>query len=403
MGLSNNIQNITGTVTVQIEGFFTERFINLCRINNIKIWDIRTIVKGVVRFKMAIGDFKKLRTIARKTKCSVKIKKKEGLYFTLFKYRKRKMIVVLVAMAIFFTIAFSTFIWNINIEGNSTIPKDEVIKQLRNSGLFVGKCKIGLDKKEIINNLRVNMQEISWVGIEIDGTLATVKIVEKTKLDEKDIQNTKIGDIVAKKDGVITRIVPEDGTAMLNENSYVQKGNVVIQGTMFSKILEPFDVPAKGIVKADCSYTFEKDYLYNKTEKRYTNKTKYTVGITINNKENMLNYLNKDKKYDISKRAKKFKLFGQEISFDWYKCVEYEDIKISKTKEELLSESQKDIDEYLNKEILPNTENGVLVNKEVEQIDIDGGFKIKVIYTVNEEIGEFVERNESIVNEQVTN
>ena len=220
---------------------------------------------------------------------------------------------------------------------------------------------------------------------------------------EKDIQNTKIGDIVAKKDGVITRIVPEDGTAMLNEKSYVQKGNVVIQGTMFSKIIEPFDVPAKGIVKADCSYNFEKDYLYNKTEKKYTNKTKYTIGITINNKENMLNYLNKDKKYDISKRAKKIKIFGQEISFDLYKCVEYEDIKISKTKEELISQSQKDVDEYLDKEILPNTENGILVNKEVEQIDIEGGFKTKVTYIVNEEIGEFVERNESIVNEQVTN
>ncbi len=403
MGISDNIQNIKGTVTVQIEGFFTERFINLCRINNIKIWDIRTLVKGVVRFKMSAGDFKKLRMVARKTKCSVKIKKKEGLYFTMFKYRKRKIIFFLVAMAIFLTIAFSTFIWNIDIKGNDNISKAEVISMLKKSGLFVGKCKIGLDKKEIINNLRVNMQDISWAGIEIDGTLATVKIVEKTKLDEKDIQNTKIGDIVAKKDGVITRLVAEDGTAILNEKSYVQKGNIIIQGTMFSKFIEPFDVPAKGIVKADCSYTFEKEYLYNKTEKKYTNKTRYCIGFTINLKENMLNCLNKDKKYDISKRAKEIKLFGNKISFDLYKCVEYEDVKISKTKQELLEESTKDIDEYLNKEILPNTINGVLVEKEVETLDIEGGFKTKVTYIVNEEIGEFVERNVSIVNEQVTN
>ena len=49
-----------------------------------------------------------------------------------------------------------------------------------------------MDKKEIINSLRLNMQDISWAGIEIDGTLATVKVVEKTKLDDKDIQNDKI-------------------------------------------------------------------------------------------------------------------------------------------------------------------------------------------------------------------
>ena len=54
MGLTENIQNLTGVVTIQIEGFFTERFINLCKINNIKIWDIRNIVKGVIRFKINI-------------------------------------------------------------------------------------------------------------------------------------------------------------------------------------------------------------------------------------------------------------------------------------------------------------------------------------------------------------
>ena len=90
MKITNNMRNLAGIITVQIEGFFTERFINLCRINNIKIWEIRNIVKGVIRFKMNISDFKKLRSITKKTKCKVSIKEKKGIYFTLFKYRKRK-------------------------------------------------------------------------------------------------------------------------------------------------------------------------------------------------------------------------------------------------------------------------------------------------------------------------
>ena len=74
MKITNNMRNLAGIITVQIEGFFTERFINLCRINNIKIWEIRNIVKGVIRFKMNISDFKKLRSITKKTKCKVSIK-----------------------------------------------------------------------------------------------------------------------------------------------------------------------------------------------------------------------------------------------------------------------------------------------------------------------------------------
>ena len=400
MGLSNNIQNISGVVTVQIEGFFTERFINLCKINNVKIWDIRNIVKGVVRFKISIKDFKKLRSISKKTKCSVKIKKKEGLYFTLFKYRKRKMVIFLLMLAVIFTIAFSTFIWDIQITGNENISESEVIENLKKSGLYIGKCKIGFDKKEIINNMRVNMQEISWVGIEIDGTLATVKLVEKTNLDQKDVQNDKIGDIIAKKDGVVTRIVPENGTAMINEKSYVQKDTVLIQGKMYSKFLEPFDVTASGIVKADCEYICENTYYFDNFEKNYTGKKMYTLGISVNSKENMLNYLNKSKKYDISKKSKSFKIFGQNISFDLYSCLEYEQIEVKKTKEDIINESNSYIEQYYNTNIVTDATNPVLVDKKVEYVEKEDSIIVKVTYVVNEEIGQFIERNVEITNEQ---
>ncbi len=399
MGLSNNIRNIGGVVTVEIEGFFTERFINLCKINNVKIWDIRNVVKGMVRFKINVSDFKKLRPISKKTKCKVKIKKKEGLYFTLFKYRKRKFAFFLVFMIIFFSIAFSTFVWDIKVEGNEKISTDKIVSSLKESGLYVGKCKIGLDKKEVINNLRVNLQEISWAGIDIDGTSITVKVVEKTNLEDKDIQNNKIGDIVANKSGVITRLVPENGTAILNEGSYVEKGGVLIEGRIYSKILEPKYVTAKGIIKVNCEYERNADYNYATILKEYTKKTRYTVGITVNSKESMLNYLNKSLKYDITKNSKCVNLFGLNISFDLYKCDEYFEKEIIRTKEELLNISKQDIDDYLNGEILPNAKNPQVVDINTEYIENENGITAKTKYVINEEIGEFVER-ENIVYEQ---
>ena len=90
MNLEEGIKKISGTVEVEVQGFFTERYINLCKINNINIWNIKTIGGGIVRFSIAIKDFKKLRKISKKTKCKVKILKKEGIYFKLFKYRKRR-------------------------------------------------------------------------------------------------------------------------------------------------------------------------------------------------------------------------------------------------------------------------------------------------------------------------
>lgn len=393
MGLTSDISNITGVVTVQIEGFFTERFINLCRINNIKIWDIRNIVKGIIRFKINIYNFKKLRKIAKKTKCKVQIKEKKGIYFTLFKYRKRKLVFICAFLIVVFSIAFSTFVWKIEVIGNENLSKEEIISSLKESGLYIGKSKIGLDKKEVINKLRTKELDLSWAGIEIDGTKVIVKVVEKTRMDEKNIQNSTPGDIIATKSGVITKIVVENGTSKYENMDYVEKGSALIEGTVYSRNNEIMgEVSAKGYAMVDNIYTFEKEYLYNQTEREYTGKKRIAFGITINSKENMLNYLNKSKKYDITKNSKTFNLFGNEISFDMYECKEYNEIKVDYTKDELEKKIEAQIEEELNKNILKNCINPSIVDITKNVYDIEGGVKVKFEYVVNEQIGEFVER-----------
>ena len=393
MGLIDNIQSLTGVVTVQIEGFFTERFINLCKINNIKIWDVRNIVKGVMRFKINIKDFKKLRKISKKTKCTVLIKKKKGVYFTLFKYRKRKIVFVLLFLVLIFSISFSTFVWNIEVIGNETISKEEIIDNLKESGLFIGKSKIGLDKKNIVNNFRTKSSDVSWAGLEIDGTRAIIKVVEKTRIDENNVQKINPGDIVATKSGVITKIVAEKGTSKCKVMDYVEKGNVLVEGNVYSRDNEIMEeVPAKGYAMIDSIYTFEKEYLFTKTEKKYTGKKRTTFGITVDSKENMLNYLNKSKKYDITKQSKSIRIFGKSISFDIFKCDEYEDITVDYTKDELNYIIDKEINEYLQNNILNNCINSNVVDITKNEYEIENGIKIKVEYVINEQIGEFVER-----------
>lgn len=393
MKITNNMRNLAGTITVQIEGFFTERFINLCRINNIKIWEIRNIVKGVIRFKMNISDFKKLRSITKKTKCKVSIKEKKGIYFTLFKYRKRKIMFIFLFLIIFFSIAFSTFVWSIDIVGNERIDKNVIMSELKESGLYVGKSKIGLDKKEVVNELRAKDNELSWVGIEVDGTRAIIKIVEKTRMDEKDIQQTNIGDIKATKSGVITKLVSENGTSKFKVLDYVNKGDVLIEGNVYDRNNEVIgEVSAKGYAMVDNIYTFEKEYMYKTYNKEYTNKKRTTFGITINSKENMINYLNKSKKYDITKKSKNFKLFGNIISFDMYTCKEYNEVEIIRTKEQIEESAKKEMEEYLNLEILNDCINPTVTDTTESISDIQDGIKIKMEYVVNEQIGEFVER-----------
>lgn len=391
MNLSDKAKNIAGFASVEIQGFFTERFINLCKINNIKIWDIRNIVEGVVRFKIHISDFKRLRTVAKKTKCQVKVKDKKGLYFKFFRYRKRKVLAFLSLMLIFLFIMSTCFVWDINVIGNSRVSTEIIKEKLKESGMYIGRLKIGMNKNIILKDVRFNLPDIAWIGLEVRGTDVNIKVVEKIILEDKDKQDDRIGDIIADKEGIITRIIPENGTPGYNEGSYVLKGFVLIEGKIYSKILEPELAHAKGIVRMNVEYVFEKQYEYIEIVNEYLDKSRHSIGFSVNSKEIYINYLKNGKKYDKLKSSKTFNLFGNSWSLDWYTFNEYTEKEVSLTKEDILTKASIASNEYIN-EIIQNVDSGNLIDEKEEIIESDGTIKYKKIFTVNERVGQFVER-----------
>ena len=394
MSIKNKAKSLTGIVNVQIEGFFTERFINLCKTNNIKIWDIRNIVNGMVRFNMYISDFKKLRSIAKKTKCKVHIISKKGLYFVKFKYRKRKVFILSIFLSILLLCFFSNFIWKIEVVGNESIEEKVLIEQFKNSGLKVGTFKIGLDKGNIIKRVRALNSDLTWLGIDIEGTTATIKVIEKTRIKDEDILEDRIGDIVAKKDAVITKIIPENGTAKVKEGSFVEKGMTLIEGVIYSKIVENREVSAKGIVLGNVEYEYKRDYPFKRINKEYTNKKRWSVGISINSKEYMINYLNKSYKYDKIKTSKNFNIFGLQISFDLYSFDEYIEDEVVLSESDIEALAMLDSEAYLKESILNNLKGATLINKEDTKIVSNDMITYTTKYVINEQIGEFLNKYE---------
>jgi len=121
MNVSNFSTYVKAVIEVEAEGFFVERLINLCKINNIKIWDITYINEGRIRFCISPKEFKKLKPYVKKSKCKLKIIRKKGIYFDMFRYRKRKLALCLVLALIIFAFVMSSFIWQINITGNKKL------------------------------------------------------------------------------------------------------------------------------------------------------------------------------------------------------------------------------------------------------------------------------------------
>ena len=79
------LRMILGYVRIQVEGYYAERFINICTNRKLLIWNLKR--KNVVELCLNIGikDFKKLSDIARRTNCKVRIINKKGIPFLLYK------------------------------------------------------------------------------------------------------------------------------------------------------------------------------------------------------------------------------------------------------------------------------------------------------------------------------
>lgn len=171
----------TGYVNIKVEGFFIERFINMCTSKKILLMDIKREKSSIMYAKVGVADYKRLRQVAKKTKSKVKIQNKKGLPFLAHKYRKRKIFAFLFGSIILAMIVLSNFIWNIEISGNVNIPKQEIIQILADNGFAVGTSKNDMDTNNVISQIRLQRDDIAWMGITIKGTNAIVKIKEADK------------------------------------------------------------------------------------------------------------------------------------------------------------------------------------------------------------------------------
>ena len=393
MIIKKMINYIYGYVRIVVEGYYIERFINICRNRNYMMWNIKKSNDVQLALNVEIKNFKEICKIAKKTQCKVKIKAKRGLPFLLNKYKKRKLfalfLIVIVAI-IFFS---SHFVWNIEIIEENGLEIENIMEDIQEAGLTIGKSKKDIDTKEIINKVRLERDDIAWMGIELKGTNAIVRLV---KADEKPeiVDEDEYCNIVSDKNGVITKINAQDGTPNVKVGDTVSVGDVLINGWMEGKYTGIRYVHAKGEIEARVWYTMKKTFPYTTTEKQYTGNVETNYGIKMKNfKINFPKGVSKFKFYDTIETENKIRLFSNfylPISVVKTTYQQYEEIEKTYSVEEIKAIGIQEIEKELESQI-ENKEN--IVNKNINTYENENSMDIYITYEVLETIG----TNEKIV------
>ena len=326
------LKYILGYVRITVEGYYIERFINICTTSKILIWNLKIENDVSLHLNIGIKDFYEAIKIAKKLKCKIKITKKRGIPFIINRYRKRKIFVILL-ITISILIYISTgYVWNVEIQVEDNYEISNIKEDLKEAGLIIGMKKGDIQTEEITNRIRLKRSDISWIGIELKGTNAIVKIV-KAKEAPEIINEDEYTNIVATKDGIITNIVAQNGTLQVKNGDSVQKGQILIKGEMEGKYTGVRYVHSLGEVEAIVKYEKTEKFYYKKEENVRTGKKEEKYKIKLNNFQiNFYKTLSNFKIYDTIEENKNIKIFSNiYLPISVVKITNYEVEKISNT------------------------------------------------------------------------
>ena len=374
-----------GSVIIKIEGDNIERFINICKKSGIKVWKLRKYCNNIAKMNINVKNFKEVCKIGKKLNVKVKILKKIGIPFFINKYKKRKIFLVFLIITITFIMIASNYIWNVEIINPSEI--EDIEKYLREEEIYIGRKKNKINVEEVVNNIRIKQPKIAWIGIEIKGTNAIVKIVKKEE-EPQMINENEICNIVSNKRGIITKISAQNGTVNVKEGDMVKEGDVLIKGWMEGKYTGVRYMNAEGEIEARVSYEESIKIPYEKETKIRTGAMKKTYGLKINKLNiNLDKRLLKFEKYDTIETKKQIKI-GKNLylPITVVKNTFYEtkNKKEKYSKEEAKVLGVKMIDDKI---IKMKNDNIKIINHKINTYEEEKYIEIIWIYEVLENIG----------------
>lgn len=269
----NLIYFFRGSVHIKIEGRFIERFINICAYHNVFLWDIVKVDNRCMTMFLSRKAFYEVNRIAEKSDVTVEVLEKKGLPHILSKYKRRKAFAIGGLFFFLATFYMMSLVWHVEVIGNENIPASELLEEAKKNGIRIGVSKRKINTDDVISNIMLERDDLSWAGIYIKGTKLTLHVTERDMPPVVE-DDTNPSDIVAKKDGVIQEVIVKAGVANVKKGDSVFKGDLLIKGDVPLKYSgKNLHVHAKGEVYATTWYELKEEVPKVKTVREFTGRT----------------------------------------------------------------------------------------------------------------------------------
>jgi len=391
---------LQGYVIVEISGFNVEKFINLVTYHHLILWNIQREGQKL-RFSTSIKDFKAMKQDARKTRSRLRIVKKHGLPFFTYRYKKRKVFAMGIGIFIVMLWLLSSFVWLVDVEGNSRINSLDIIHTLEENGYSTGNWKRRMNLREAETILLKHYTDIIWAGIDYEGTRMIVRVAESVLPPTMNLLEMAPQSLISKRDALITYIAVEKGKPMVKAGDIVKKGDMLVAGEMPLGEEDPslYYTVAKGTIRGRTIYTVSRDIVLKQVKKNHTNETskKYILkffdkNLTFFSEKALTGHYDKMFTLHQLRITKFFPLpFGIEVQTDISYTPTYYTLTKTEAEDRLLSELWEEVSKSLSKE-------AQILKREAYFKQTNGHISGTLCVVAEEEISYPVEVNQAVQN-----
>ena len=290
---------------------------------------------------------------------------KKGIFSLFFENKHRVGFLLGMFILIISCVASSKFVWRIEIEGNYKTSDTKILEGLNNVGFSLGSFIPNVDYSDLHNKFLLEVDDISWISINIKGN--TANVVVREKLDIIENEKEKYTNIVAKEDGQIKLISVIDGEKQIKIGDIVKKGELLISGVIDSQSQGVRYVNAKGNVLAYVNKDITIKMPVKIDKKAYTGNIIKEKTLTLFKKDIKL-YKNNNKTdamYDIIEKSEYVYLFNKiklPIQIKTREYYEYNCQSVTYSNQEATELALK----QLNEKITQLSDNVELISKDIK-------------------------------------
>lgn len=258
---------LTGYARLRFAASDAANMVNNCGRHGFVYWDVRFSEESAW---LCVS----LYTLWRMSRCEDgahpdwTVEEVRGLPRFLYAYRHRYGLAVGFLLATALVWLGSSVIWDIRVEGERRLSEEEVISCLQECGLHIGSVRREIQVDALQNRVLIHSDDISWISVNIIGTVAQVEIREtQTKEEEPDFVASNL---VAARDGQIELFVDVRGNVVRKIGDVVRQGELLVSGIYDSATVGMRLVRSQGQVIARTEHTFSAEVPYQYEQKEYT-------------------------------------------------------------------------------------------------------------------------------------